>query len=490
MKRLFNKLDTYLITNKPHIWLTRVHIVLPVAMLLLAMVIIFSGHVRMTNNIYWVLIAGCIASLGLIVALLRFQYLYYNKNFNETQLKNLLFVNLITLLFLLIIAVYIPFRMSSRADSTLEYVNFKDVSDEIRIAMIRSDYITAIRAGMLDSLRDTPVYAADFDLIENLKSNKFITQALTELEFNSSSASADSAVAVVDTTAAIYADTIKASADSVAKYVDTTKGNPYGTKTQNTPAASAGATTYAYNYTDFLKLLRAKTPEEIAFFKRNIGGTIAKYEFTSYGGDSSLSSINTYYDILNKESLNLYSTRTFYSNVVVVFLILFVLLISLAQFSVLLFNKKYTVLLLVSLLLFYCLLGAFANSFVAASNAFPVIGPVYMIAIIILTVIFSKFFAKKPTYSAGNIVAFNLLNFLFIYFIAVTAFLGYLLIYLLFSYIFDNAYLNVENVFKNSDGDLSFPQLILFGAIFFFLLFKTYTRLIRRLNWISALPRG
>ena len=482
MKRFFKKLDTYLATNKPHIWLSRVHIVLPIAILLLIITVILLGHLPITTNIYWVLITGCIISLGFITALLRFQYLYYHKNFNARQLRVLFLVNLLSISLLFTIAVYIPFKMGSRANQKLEYVNFTDISNDIRIAMMRSDLIDSIRAGVLDSTISQPLQGTHIDLMDNITHNKFITQALTELDFNGSAGAVDSTVAVLP-------DTAIAMADSATKYADTTVIRPDTAKISNNTAKTPEVKANGYNYSDFLKLLRAKTPEEIAVIKNTIGETFTKFEFSRYGGDTSVSSINGYYDILNKESLNLYSTKTFYGNFGIIGVILFVLLVSLSQFSILVFNRNNAALVLTSLLLFYCLVGFLISSLIMTPSGLPAIAPAYMLAIIGLTIFLSKVFNKKPAYSAFNIVAFNLLNFIYIYMIALVAFLIYYLFYLLGWYFFTGSTVSIDYIFKDPEGDLSIVRPMIAIAIFIFLLFKTYKRLIQRLNWISALPR-
>jgi hypothetical protein len=495
---LFDKSDEYLIANKPHLWLARLHIITPIGLLLLATTAVLSYALPLSTAIYPILIGACLVSIFCIAALLRFQYLYYNKNFTPRQLNLLFLVNCVNILLFLVIAIIIPCNLGQRVQSALDRLDFTDFSNDMRIAMIPAKDIAWIRSGALDSVRPGQFanQAEYADFLEDVKSNKFIMSALTELNFNNASAADSTVTAAADSsatdTSAVKMDSSKLAADSSAYPADSSKKMAADT-TKKYPSQSAGSdfsgpkndTPYLkhYNYSSFLLTLRGKSDEEIARIKSNILYERRRFDFPAYYGDSSRNSINDYYDVLNKQSLNLYSTKSFYSQAGVLLICLFILFLSLSQFSILSLSRNKYLILLLALLVFFGMGAAVVFSEFAFTWVFIIIG-----GGVIAVLGSMRILRGKARYGSPEAFCYYLLHFMAAYLVVIATCIAYVLLQMIVLGLFFGRF-EFYDVGSLVVDRHEYKLLIVPVCIFLFLMYKVYYWFIKRVCWIGCLPK-
>lgn len=484
MKTPFNILDhtdSYLVKNKPHLWLTRLHIITPIAALLLIVTFLLSGWLPLHTSIYPVLVITSLISIAILVFLLRFQFLYYSKNFKAMQLSHIFLINTLNIFILLIVAVIIPLRISFRVNEVLNGDSFSDVSDEIRIAMIPARWIDLIKSGALDS-GGTKLFKnleEQSDFMGNIQNNKFITSALTELNLGG----ADSTKMSADSSAAIDSSKILPADTTIRKITDT-------------------AYLKHYNYSKFLLTLRQKSNSDIIAIKADFQNVLIRYDFSSYPGvllgDSSVSTENDYFDTLNKQILNLYSTNNFAKNAASILPILFIFGIALAQFSIMHFNKNNNIQLFAAVGTYLCLIAVFVVA-VILSNDDPKLLNTFLILLVCVVLptvlITSKIFLKRPRYKKVNAYAFYTLNFLTLYLAFFIAIIVYVLLFYLFILLFGLGRHAPQLGYTLDRIEITFSEgryyaMILPLGILIFLLYKVYSLMIKRIHWISNLPNA
>ena len=145
MRNYFKELDEYLIKNKPEIWLTKCHCYIPIAFFILIFVLAFQIFLPTCFNIYIILTSTSIIAIILFVLMLRNQFVYFNKNFNENQLLSIYGINFLAILLFSLIAIGPPYLFGKRAFSINENRLFAIDKDNIRIAMIKYYYIKTIK---------------------------------------------------------------------------------------------------------------------------------------------------------------------------------------------------------------------------------------------------------------------------------------------------------------------------------------------------------
>ncbi len=109
MKTFFFKFNEKLIKNKPYIWLSKIHIFLPITIIIFIICVIIGRLLPVSVSIYPILISTSVISLIFIFILIRAQYLYYFKNISPKQLNHIFLFNFLAFTILMAIAVIIPF---------------------------------------------------------------------------------------------------------------------------------------------------------------------------------------------------------------------------------------------------------------------------------------------------------------------------------------------------------------------------------------------
>ncbi|HET6253360.1 MAG TPA: hypothetical protein VFE32_04775 [Puia sp.] len=489
-----DKADEKLVTRRPHLWLARLHIATPIGLLFLVTTLLLASGLPLHTAIYPYLIGASLISIFSIAALMRFQYLYYNKNFTPKQLNQLFLVNSINILLFLIGAVIIPCNLGQRVQSALNKEDFTDLSNNIRIAMIPAKDCAWIRAGALDSANPGQFASqAEYQgFLNDVQSNKFITSALAELNFNNFTGTVDSSATAADTTAFVgtdstatrmAADSTRMAPDSSAVRQDSSSKMLADTSKKDNSAKDTTSYLKHYNYSAFLLLLRAKTDQDIAQIKANIGNDLQTFDFPAYQGDSSLSSLNDYYAVLNQRSLNLYATRTFYGHVGTVLGCLFVLLMALAQFSILSLSRNRYLILVMAMLVFFGMAAAVILSADIYILALVVIGGAIVASLGSL-----RIFGRKARYGAAEAFCYYLLHFMASYLVVIVT----VIVYCLLAWIVGMLFVGhgwVENALDLIIDGHAYKLLIVPVCLFIFLMYKIYYRLVKQVAWIGCLPK-
>lgn len=358
MLKLLQKIDTELIKNKPDTWLSRVHYMVPVTIVLIAISFIIALTLPLTSNNVALLWTPVAIAIILYLLLLRFQYTYTDQNLSARQLQRIFRRNLVSVSLLVVMATGGCYILSSRVHNVLDRNNFDYDTRLIRIAMIKNELIEYARRGglnkstianrekicsahqehVMDSIR---IYNYDHyninyshvldsvrritnklcDTLQEALANNFVNRSITQLEYFSDEGQVDSAITSYPVEPA----------DSSANFAIDTASAVVGLRpnNNNTPIET--------NH-----WLMDLTNEEISIAKVTSRDQLEKYDFTIYKDrDSSNEKINAYFSTLNGQAINIYKSNKFFIELPLALAMALLGAFALTQLSLFVLVKRY-----------------------------------------------------------------------------------------------------------------------------------------------------
>jgi len=340
MLNILRNIDENLVRNKPEVWLSKVHYAWPAAVFVCAVVFFVGFHLPLTTNIVPFFFITCFFALVAYLYLLRQQSIYSDPVLRTKQLHRIFLLNFCTNFLIVLIAVAGPFILSSQVRSLLKNNFFIDDSEKIRIAMVKSEQIDLIKRHAMDKKYIDSVRESSWDdyikltyKINDIESNSFIKNSIGNLDLT------------MTTSSPVTTDTTLAPVDSMKVYGDSSSNaSSFFQQQQNTKYEP-------YQYNDLEISIQFKTDQEIDEIKKNIRPLMAKYDFSIYDGskDSTNDEINSYYKLLNQQSINLYKSQNLYSEPTLVLLLLVIISLVLSQVNMFALVRKHKIVAFISL---------------------------------------------------------------------------------------------------------------------------------------------
>ncbi len=469
MSNFFNRLDEYLIKKRPEVWLTKFHWYFPIAVLIILASVGLQFWLPFSVSIYTVLISSAVIAVILLLMMIRNQYMYFSKNLNPRQLHRIFWINFLSIIFIGMIAFAAPFAFSLKTQKFIKTRSFAEDEKQIRIAMINSDDLAIIKSvpgdieKYMDSLLKTnpDEYRLFESKIIQVKENKFINQSLYQLNF-SDEQTVNTAIA--DSTA------VGMPADTTSAITDTTqiKAAPEETKKS-----------LIDNYTwhsEFLDSLRAMHNARIYLIKKNIHNILDIYDFSRYKStDSGSYSTNIYFETLNKQLLNIYTTSGYFSKQNIAILDILMIILFLFYFTILIFSLllkvsvwEKAVALLVPPVIVFVTVSAFDSLLSNGTRIF-----IFVTLVLLIISLGAGMWQKTK-----KITAFRRIFLLALHASLVIA-LWYLLFYFFLAYFFQISF--SENI--NS------PEIIVFLAIYAISVFLFNKLFMKKYFFINNMPK-
>lgn len=201
---IFKKIDNYLLINRPEIWLSRIHFIIPGIIIIFLLELLLARMVPLSMNL---LILSCFLVtffLLFLVAWCRFQKQYFEQNFSPSDCIRLYLCNTLCILLLMGLLGVIPFIVSSKI-SKIDYDRISNDLTRIRIDNVSDDQIYQIKqysVEAFDSARarlsiyqPDPVWVVNnkkyidhynstnpVPTYDNVEINEFLTTAFSEFD--------------------------------------------------------------------------------------------------------------------------------------------------------------------------------------------------------------------------------------------------------------------------------------------------------------------
>ncbi len=280
---LFNRMIEYLITNKPHLWLTKFYIFIPLTLFLGLLYFYIGSSLPLVSDLTLAIIITTSLSIVIFILLLISQRFYFHPAFNRRQLSSIFVINYIYIFIFAFLVCLIPVMISLKIQAIDDDLIHRDLN-KIRIGMLNSDYINLIKKGekYLDSVQNNP-HGEEFQRLTDIKTNKFINYEpgqFTDIH--------DSVYSTV------YSDTSTNALDD--DYI---------------PRDS-------FRFNVFERTLNDMPFDTIQSIKKELNTILKRYGFSFFKNnssdiyDSSTIKINNYFDLINEESLRLYENKNIF----------------------------------------------------------------------------------------------------------------------------------------------------------------------------------